>query len=114
MTHIVAEPCIKCKYMDCVEICPVLCFHEGENMLVIDPVECIDCGACIDACPVQAIFTEDQLPPKWSEYIDLNARLAAAWPVIEMKGQPPADRDEYKNVAEKTQLLSTNPGGGTP
>ncbi len=114
MAYIVAEPCIKCKYMDCVEICPVLCFHEGENMLVIDPVECIDCGACLDECPVQAIFPEDQLPAKWHGYVELNARLAAAWPVIEAKGQPPADRDAYKDVTDKRHLLDTNPGPNRP
>jgi len=112
MTYIVAEPCIKCKYMDCVEICPVLCFHEGENMLVIDPDECIDCGACVDECPVEAIFSEDDLPKKWQSYTELNAQYGAVWPVIEERKKSPADADAFKDVEDKLEMLSPNPGPG--
>ena len=73
MSHIVTEPCIKCKYTDCVAVCPVDCFHEGANMLVIDPDECIDCGACVPVCPVSAIFALDDLPEKWNEFTQRNA-----------------------------------------
>ena len=76
MTFVVTENCIKCKYTDCVEVCPVDCFYEGENMLVIHPDECIDCGACVPECPTEAIFSEDDLPEKWAEYVELNAKLA--------------------------------------
>ena len=75
MTFVVAEPCIACKFTDCVDVCPVDCFHEGKNFLVIDPDECIDCGACEPECPTTAIFAEDDLPEKWSEYTALNAQL---------------------------------------
>jgi len=72
MTFVVTESCIKCKYTDCVEVCPVDCFHEGPNMLVIDPEECIDCGACEPECPVEAIFPEDALPAKWEPFVKIN------------------------------------------
>ena len=75
MAYVVAEPCIKCKYTDCVEVCPVDCFYEGPNFLVIHPDECIDCGACEPACPTKAIFPEESLPAKWTEYTQLNADL---------------------------------------
>lgn len=74
MTYVVTEACIKCKYMDCVEVCPVDCFYEGENMLVIHPDECIDCGACVPACPVEAIFAMDEVPDQWKSYIEKNAQ----------------------------------------
>ena len=73
MTYIVTDNCIRCKYMDCVEVCPVDCFYEGENMLVIHPDECIDCGACVPACPVEAIFALDEVPEKWKGFIPRNA-----------------------------------------
>ena len=75
MTFVVTEKCIRCKLMDCVEVCPVDCFHEGPNMLVIDPDECIDCTLCVDACPVTAIFAEEDLPDKWKEYTALNDKF---------------------------------------
>lgn len=112
MTYVVAEPCIKCKYTECVDICPVSCFHEGANALVINPDECIDCGACVDPCPVQAIFPEDELPEKWRDYTALNAEYAKAWPVISMQ-KPPLDcAEEFKGVAEKRALFDPMPGEG--
>jgi ferredoxin len=111
MTFVVAEPCIKCKYTDCVDVCPVDCFHEGENMLVIDPDECIDCGACEPECPTTAIFSEDDLPEKWSEYKELNERLAADWPVLSAKKDPLPEADTYKDVENKRAELSEKPGG---
>ena len=73
MTYVVDENCIKCKHMDCVEVCPVDCFYEGENFLVIHPDECIDCGVCEPECPVEAIFHEDDVPEEWKSFIQLNA-----------------------------------------
>ena len=78
MAYIVAEPCIKCKYTDCVAVCPVECFYEGENSLVIHPDECIDCGACEPECPTTAIFEESALPEKWKAFIDLNSVFSGA------------------------------------
>ena len=89
MTYVVTDNCIKCKYTDCVEVCPVDCFHEGPNFLVIDPDECIDCTLCEPECPAQAIFAEDDLPDNMQEYLELNEELAKQWPVItEMKPAP--------------------------
>ena len=75
MTYVVTENCIECKFTDCVEVCPVDCFYEGENTLVIHPDECIDCGACEPECPVEAIFDEDDLPEEWKEYVEINANF---------------------------------------
>jgi len=88
MAYIVTEPCDKCKYTDCVEVCPVDCFHEGETMLYIDPEECIDCGACIPECPVEAIFEEDDIPEEWNHYIKINADKSLELPVIIEKKEP--------------------------
>ena len=110
MTFVVAEPCIKCKYTDCVDVCPVDCFHEGKNFLVIDPDECIDCGACEPECPTTAIFAEDDLPEKWEEYTELNARLTPAWPVISAKKEPLPDADEYKDMEGKREMLDEAAG----
>ena len=73
MTHVITEPCILCKYTDCVVVCPVECFYEGEQILYIHPDECIDCGACQPACPVEAIFRDEDVPEKWQQYIQINA-----------------------------------------
>ena len=110
MPHVVVEPCVRCKYTDCVSVCPVDCFHEGENFLVIDPDECIDCGACIPECPVEAIFEEDDVPDKWAEYIELNTELSAKWPVIMDSKEPHPDADAMKEVESKRDMLSTTPG----
>lgn len=88
MTHVVAEPCFACKYTDCVVVCPVECFYEGEKMLYIHPDECIDCEACVPECPVEAIFHEDNLPEEWKEFTALNAEMAPQCPVITEKKEP--------------------------
>ena len=88
MTYVVKEECIKCKYTDCVEVCPVDCFHEGPNFLAIDPEECIDCSLCEPECPVEAIVADDDLEPHEEHYIELNAELAAIWPVITEQKDP--------------------------
>ena len=111
MTFIVGDACINCKHTDCVEVCPVDCFHEGPNFLVIDPDVCIDCDLCVPECPVEAIFSEDDLPDKWSEYLDLNARLAADWPEITDQQDPMATADEFKDVESKREHLDESPAG---
>ena len=105
MTHVVIESCIKCKYTDCVDVCPVDCFKEGPNMLVIDPDECIDCAVCIPECPVNAIYAEEDLPPGQEEFTALNAELAKVWPTISDKKDPLPDADEWKDVKDKRDKL---------
>ena len=105
MTFVVTENCIKCKYMDCVEVCPVDCFHEGPNMLVIDPEECIDCTLCEPECPVEAIFSEEEIPDGQERFKALNAELAAQWPVITEKKPPPEDTKEWEGREGKLALL---------
>jgi ferredoxin len=105
MTYVVTESCIKCKYTDCVDVCPVDCFREGPNMLIIDPDECIDCTLCVPECPVEAIFAEDDVPDALKEFIGMNAELAKHWPaIIERKAAPP-DADEWAKVTDKKNLL---------
>lgn len=101
MTYVVTDRCIRCKYMDCVEVCPVDCFHEGANMLVIDPEECIDCGLCVPECPIDAIFDEDDVPPEQAQFLELNATYAKSWPVIARKGEPPEDAAQWDDVENK-------------
>ncbi len=105
MTFVVTEKCIKCKYTDCVEVCPVDCFYEGPNMLAIHPDECIDCGLCEPECPVNAIYAEDDLSEKYKNFIELNAKLAKKWPNINHKKTPPPDADQWKDVEDKLKYL---------
>ncbi len=105
MTFVVTESCIKCKYTDCVEVCPVDCFHEGPNMLVIDPEECIDCTLCEPECPVDAIYADDDVPEDQKQFIALNAELASNWPVLAKAKEPPEDADDWKDVKDKLQHL---------
>ena len=105
MAYVVTESCIKCKYTDCVDVCPVDCFREGPNMLVIDPEECIDCTLCVPECPVEAIYAEDDVPDGQAEWIALNRELAAGWkPILERKPAP-ADADAWAQAKEKKHLL---------
>jgi len=105
MPFIVIDNCIKCKYTDCVEVCPVDCFHEGPNMLVIDPDECIDCTLCEPECPVDAIMSEDDVPEDKRQLIELNAELSKNWPVISEMKDAPADADEWKDKPDKLEFL---------
>lgn len=105
MTFVVTEKCIRCKYTDCVEVCPVDCFHEGPNFLVINPEECIDCNLCVDQCPVDAIYAEDDIPESQQAFIAINTELSQKWPVIDSKKQPPADADHWANIDNKAELL---------
>ena len=105
MTFIVGEICIKCKHTDCVEVCPVDCFYEGPNMLVIHPDECIDCALCEPECPVDAIFSEDEIPEDQLNFLELNTELAEIWPnIVEMKPAP-EDAEEWNNKPGKLALL---------
>ncbi|PTQ88155.1 ferredoxin FdxA [Agitococcus lubricus] len=105
MAFVVTENCIKCKYQDCVEVCPVDCFYEGPNFLVIHPDECIDCALCEPECPANAIFSEDEVPKGQEKYIKLNAELAEVWPNITEKGEAPADAKQWDGVSDKFQYL---------
>jgi len=105
MPFVVTESCIKCKYTDCVEVCPVDCFKEGPNFLAIDPDECIDCTLCEPECPVNAIYPEDDVPAGQEEFVKINARLAKGWPTISARKDAPADAKQWEGVANKRALL---------
>ncbi len=106
MTFVVTEACIKCKYTDCVEVCPVDCFYEGPNFLVIHPDECIDCGLCEPECPIEAILADDELPNDQIEFIEINAKLADVYPNISEAKAPLPEADEYKDVKDKKHFLN--------
>ena len=106
MTYVVTESCIKCKYTDCVEVCPVDCFYEGPEFLVIHPDECIDCGLCEPECPIDAIFADDELPKDQIEFIEINAKLADVYENITEAAEPLPDADSFKDVEGKKQFLN--------
>jgi ferredoxin len=110
MTYLVTESCIKCKLMDCIEVCPVDCFYEGENMLVIKPDECIDCGVCEPECPVEAILPDTE--PDLDKWLVLNTEYAEKWPNITRQGEAPADADDWRDKPGKMEHFSPNPGQG--
>ena len=110
MTFVVTDACIKCKYTDCVEVCPVDCFYEGENMLIINPDECIDCGVCEPECPAEAIVPESDSVLKW---VEVAREYSPKWPNISAKKPHPADADEFKGKPDKEALFSPNPGDGS-
>ena len=105
MTFVVGDNCVKCKHTDCVEVCPVDCFYEGPNFLVIHPDECIDCALCEPECHVDAIYAEDELPENQQDYLQLNAELSEVWPNITEKKDPPPDAEEWADVENKLQYL---------
>jgi ferredoxin len=105
MTHVVTDACIRCKYADCVDVCPVDCFKEGPNFLVIDPEECIDCAVCVAECPVQAIYAEDDVPDRMRSFAELNAELARLWPVITKRNGPLPEADAWKDKTGKLEHL---------
>jgi ferredoxin len=110
MTFVVTDACVRCKYTDCVEVCPVDCFYEGENMLVIHPDECIDCGVCEPECPVEAIKPESEDLLKW---VEVNREYALQWPNLTKRKDAPSDAEEYKNEQGKFErFFSPNPGSG--
>ena len=105
MTYIVNDNCIGCKYTDCVEVCPVDCFHEGPNFLVINPEECIDCSMCEPECPIDAIKSDDDLTDDDSHFLEINERLAQKWPIISVIKEAPADAKDWENKENKLALL---------
>jgi ferredoxin len=106
MPFVVTENCIKCKYTDCVEVCPVDCFHEGPNFLVIDPEECIDCTLCEPECPITAIYPEDDVPAGQESFIQLNADLAKLWPLLTERKDAPEDAKAWEGKPDKLALLT--------
>jgi len=110
MPYVVTETCIKCKYMDCVETCPVHCFYEGENMLVINPEQCIDCAVCEEACPIDAIVSDSDLRGD-ADWLSINRQYSAVWPNILKKGIPPVDAKNWEGIGDKfTKEFSPQPG----
>lgn len=107
MAYIVAEPCINCKYTNCAAVCPVDAFREGPNFLTIDPLECIDCDACVPECPIEAIYPDDEVPEKWEHYIELNERLAENWQdhIINETKDEMEDADEWAEKEDKLEYL---------
>lgn len=106
MTYVVTESCIKCKYTDCVEVCPVDCFYEGPNFLVINPDECIDCGVCVPECPVEAIVADNELCEDQQPFAEINKRLSTSgWSVITKRKDPLPSAEEYKDIKNKRHLL---------
>jgi len=105
MAYVVTDACIKCKYTDCVEVCPVDCFYEGPNFLVINPDECIDCTLCVAECPVEAIYSEEDIPKGQEAFIALNAELSLVWPVITERKDPPPDHEKWASVKDKIDYL---------
>lgn len=109
MTFVVTDICIKCKYTDCVEVCPVDCFYEGENMLVINPDECIDCGVCEPECPIDAIIPDTD--PRATEWLEMNRRYAEQWPVITQVKEPMPHAQQFREETDKyKKYFSPNPG----
>ncbi len=111
MAYVVTENCVKCKFTDCVEVCPVDCFYEGENVLVINPDECIDCGVCEPECPAEAIFPDSEgIAAEWSEF---NREMSDQWPNLTRKKDPLPDCDDWLNKPGKKDLVSNKPGEGS-
>lgn len=106
MTYVVGDNCIRCKHTDCVEVCPVNCFYEGPNFLVIHPDECIDCGLCVPECPVEAIFAEADVPADQASFLELNAELAQVWPNIGERKDPLPEAEQWNGVKNKLQYLA--------
>ncbi len=112
MTYVVTDACVRCKFMDCVEVCPVDCFYEGENFLAINPDECIDCGVCEPECPVDAIKPDSE--DENGKWVSINAKYAKIWPNITLKGEPPADAKQFERESGKFEkYFSEKPGQGT-
>ncbi len=105
MTFVVTENCIRCKYTDCVDVCPTDCFHEGPNFLVINPENCIDCSLCVTECPADAIFDENDLPEDQRHFIELNADLSQVWPVIDATSAPLPEAEDWVDKPDKMQFL---------
>ena len=112
MPYVVTEDCIKCKFMDCVEVCPVDCFYEGKNMLVIHPDECIDCGVCEPECPAEAIIPDSEDGAE--RWLEVNREYSEKWPNITRKGESPADAEDWQGKPNKFETeFSPDPGEGS-
>lgn len=109
MTHIVTDNCINCKHTDCVDVCPVDCFYEGPNILVINPDECIDCAVCVPECPVGAIFPDNDTTVNVPFWVDLNRKASTSpnWPVLTKKKPAMANADKWDGVKNKIELFQT-------
>ena len=105
MTYVVTESCIRCKYTDCVDVCPVDCFKAGPNFLVIDPDECIDCAVCVPECPVNAIYADQDVPEDQQQFIEINQQLSQSWPNLTKKTDPLPDADAWAKILPKKQYL---------
>ena len=105
MTYVITENCIKCKYTDCVEVCPVDCFHEGPNFLVINPDECIDCSLCEPECPIDAIISDEDINDENRHFLELNERLSKKWPILTEVKPAPNDAKAWENKENKIDLL---------
>ena len=116
MTYLVTDNCVKCKHTDCVEVCPVDCFYEGENFLVINPDECIDCGVCEPECPVDAIIPDSALngnPEAFEKWMDINLKFSNIWPNITEKKDPLPDAEKWDGIPNKyEEHFSEEPGTG--
>jgi ferredoxin len=106
MTHVVSEPCIRCRYTDCIDDCPVDCFHLGPSFVAIDPATCIDCGLCVAACPVGAIFHADLLPVSQKDFLELNAHFARLWPRASQREPKLPDADQWRDVTDKRRWIA--------
>jgi len=105
MTYVVTENCIKCKHTDCVSVCPVDCFYEGPNFLAINPDECIDCAVCVPECPIDAIYSDTELPADQKIFKEINAEIIKLWPRITKQKQPLPDHEEWNGKPKKRDLL---------
>ena len=112
MPFVVTEKCVKCRYTDCVEVCPVDCFYEGENMLVINPDECIDCGVCEPECPIEAIKSDEELASGEEKWLDINARYSATWPNLTKSKGPLDTADDFADQENTADLVYAKPGYG--
>lgn len=108
MTHVVTDACIKCKYTDCVDVCPVDCFREGPDFLVIDPDECIDCAVCIPECPVSAIYADTDTPVSMRHFLEINQQLSPLWPVITKRKEALSEAEAWKDRSSKLAELDPN------
>lgn len=106
MTFVVTEQCIRCKFTDCVEVCPVDCFHEGPNFVVIDPDVCIDCALCVPECPIDAIYDEKDLPEEYRDFLEINAELSKQWPEITETKDPLPDAEDWADQPDKRRWLA--------
>ena len=110
MAHVVTDRCIRCRFTDCVDVCPVDCFHAHPEILVIDPQECIDCGVCVPACPVEAIFLDEDVPSDQQMFIALNADFAQRYPIIFAPTSAHPLAEESRNLIGKTLTPTSNKG----